>query len=338
MLIRNRRGAADVLGFRRLPLAPAGFTLIELLVVITIIGILIALLLPAVQAAREAARRMQCSNNLKQIGLALHNYHTAHNCFPPGYISAFSQPGYVDEGICKDDTGPGWGWGAMILPFLEQGNLHAQIRFTKDLADAANVTPRTTSVPVFLCPSDGGEKTFEVTVGGSPVTLAHSDYVGMFGGPEISPDPGYLSTDPERGVRSRGMFCRNTAVRFADVKDGTSATIFVGERSSNLAYATWTGSPTGGGVPPKTPNPYNYEEEGAPVLILGHTGLVYDTPPHTPNSSVNHVDDFWSEHPQGANFLFVDGSVQQINDTVNPAVWRALGTRAGGETESVGGF
>ena len=112
------------------------FTLVELLVVITIIGVLIALLLPAVQAAREAARRMQCSNNLKQIGLALHGYHTAIGSFPPGYISAYTAPGYdASGGYNTGDTGPGWGWGAMILPYLEQSNVWSQINFNLDIKD-----------------------------------------------------------------------------------------------------------------------------------------------------------------------------------------------------------
>jgi prepilin-type N-terminal cleavage/methylation domain-containing protein/prepilin-type processing-associated H-X9-DG protein len=313
------------------PPAAGGFTLVELLVVITIIGILIALLLPAVQAAREAARRMQCSNNLKQIGLALHNYETAHGCFPPGYISA------VGSGGPADDTGPGWGWAAMVLPFLEQGNVHGQIRFDKDITDPLNAAVRSTSLPVFLCPSDTGDKTFNVA-GVNQVQVAHSNYVGMFGNPEITPDPGYLTQDIDpttgqdrRGVAHRGMFYRNVAVRIADVTDGTSNTIFVGERSSSLAYATWTGAVTGGQVPPKSPNPYGYPPEGAPVLILGHTGDAADNPPHTPNSEVNHVDDFWSWHPLGANFLFVDGSVQCIGDSINAQVWWAFGTKAGGE-------
>jgi len=128
------------------------------------------------------------------------------------------------------------------------------------------------------------------------------------------------------------MFYRNSVVGIRDVPDGTSHTLFVGERSSALAYATWTGSVTGGQVPPKSPDLYNYGPEGAPILVLGHTGDASDVPPHTPNSPVNHVDDFWSFHPQGVNFLFVDGSVHVIDDEIDPSVWWALGTRAGGET------
>ena len=146
-----------MLRYRRPPLS--AFTLIELLVVITIISVLIAFLLPAVQAAREAARRIQCSNNLKQIGLAMHGYHTAIGCFPSGYISA------VGSGGPADDKGPGWGWAALILPYLELDNVHDQIQFGKDIADPANAVVRATILPVFLCPSDGGDKTF--TVAGS---------------------------------------------------------------------------------------------------------------------------------------------------------------------------
>ena len=339
-----------------------GFTLVELLVVITIIGMLIALLLPAVQAARESARQMQCSNNLKQIGLGLHNYHATVGCFPPAYISPHD-PNDQNPSTVNVDSGPGWGWAAMLLPYLEQQNLHDQIHFDKDIKDPTNATARVTSLPGFLCPSDTGTPTFTVdSLGdstpnysvpvtdsnGNPVVVAHGNYVGIFGNPEVTPDPGFLTQDIDptthqdvRGPAHRGMFYRNVSVCIADVKDGTSNTLFVGERSSSLAYATWTGAVTGGQVPPKIPDPNNYGPEGAPILILGHTGLyggTYgDVPPHTPNSPVNHVDDFWSFHPLGVNFLFVDGSVRRINDTIDPQVYCALGTKAGGEAVGLGG-
>ena len=130
---------------------PRAFTLIELLVVITIIGVLIALLLPAVQAAREAARRAQCSNNLKQIGLGMHNYHATHDTFPPGYITLTqtNQPN-------SPETGPGWAWGTMLLNNLEQTAAYNAANFSLPITVPASQTVRTISLSVFLCPSSTG--------------------------------------------------------------------------------------------------------------------------------------------------------------------------------------
>ena len=322
-----------------------GFTLIELLVVMAIISILIGLLLPAVQKVREAANRLKCKNNLKQIGLALHNYHTNNGYFPPGYVSTVGPNGPAD------DRGPGWGWAAFILPYVEQTNLYSQIHFDLDITDPANTAVRMQSLKIFLCPSDNGQPVFTVDqlndpmpnystpltdVNGNPVQVAHANYIGIFGNPEITVDPGFLLPNPERDPTHRGMFYRNVKVRIEDATDGTSYTLFVGERSSNLAYVTWTGAVTGGQVPPKIPDPLGFGPEGAPVLVLGHTGDASDVPPHTPNSPVNHVDDFWSYHVMGVNFLFCDGSVQSITNTINPAIWWALGTRAGNDTSRDG--
>src|SRR5437667_4000921 len=157
------------------PRRARGFTLIELLVVIAIIAILMALLLPAVQQSREAARRSQCKNNLKQFGLALHNYHERMNCFSPGYLSLVNVSG--------DDTGPGWGWGAFLLNDLEQKSIYRTIDFNKDVGDPANVTPRTRFLPAFFCPSDQQLGIFTVTDDSGMVLgdVAHANYVAVNG-------------------------------------------------------------------------------------------------------------------------------------------------------------
>jgi prepilin-type N-terminal cleavage/methylation domain-containing protein/prepilin-type processing-associated H-X9-DG protein len=296
-----------------------GFTLIELLVVIAIIAVLIGLLLPAVQKVRAAAQRMQCMNNLKQIGLALHAYHDRNGVFPPGYVSMTKPDG--------TDGGPGWGWASQILDDVEQGALQRQIDFTKGVP----MTPAavcTQLLAVYRCPSDALNSPISVKANnGQTVQVAQANYVAMFGdGPIVATQAG--------GVGD-GVFYRNSQTRIADITDGTSTTILVGERSSDLALATWTAAIPGSSVPPQSPGVVA-PSGAAPVLVLGHTGTT--AAPSPPNGTLTDVAAFRSRHPGGANFLFGDGSVHLVSQGITPGAWIALGTRAGGEVVADSGF
>ncbi len=206
-----------------------GFTLIELLVVIAIIGILIGLLLPAVQKVRDAASLVSCRNNLKQIGLAMHNHLDAQNTFPVGYYDPTPWP--------QTDNGPGWGWGAFLLPYLEQGNLYRQINFNLDVGDPANAAVRTTYLKIFHCPSDDPATTFTVTDGGANSwQLAHGSYVACNGNDGVDD----FTTPEHTGPFVRGV----VGYRPADISDGLSTTMFVGDRTMRLSYSTWVGGPT----------------------------------------------------------------------------------------------
>src|SRR6516162_9897732 len=254
-----------------------GFTLVELLVVIAIIGVLIGLILPAVQKIREAAARMQCENNLRQIGMALHLYHDNHGVFPPGYIDGNTDPNSTPD----NDVGPGWGWASFILPELEQWDTYKKIDFTVGVGmvsptdpTKSNVDVSKTSLKVFQCPSDPLQDSFDVydSSGTAPpiATVAHGNYVGCngwmecFNGAGGNPQQGTGDDglDGHFGKEGVGLFYRNSANKMSNVTDGLANTIFVGERSSNHSPSTWTGAVTGGRCPawmavaPQPPSPY----------------------------------------------------------------------------------
>ena len=294
----------------------ARFTLIELLVVISIIGVLIALLLPAVQAAREAARRARCISNLKQIGIALYNYESTHRVFPPGYISNFTPDGA--------DVGPGWGWAAMLLPPMEQTPLFNAINFSLPIEASAHRTARTPLINAYLCPSDTVKPSwtaFVRTDSGIPTQpiceVAPANYVGVYG-----------TSDP--GIDGDGIFFRNGKIGIRDITDGTSQTIAVGERSHSLGEATWTGSVTGAVLFPSDNDGVGYPRaEAGPGMILGHAGGRYG--PGDPKGEVNQ---FYSRHPGGVHFLFADGHISFLKTGLNYRTFRALATRSGGEAVS----
>ncbi len=345
------------------------FTLVELLVVIAIIGILIGLLLPAVQQVREAARRTQCANNLRQLGLAMLNYESAHQHFPPGYRSAETNDGSVGSGVYIDpvtwDAAPGWGWGAYLLPHIEGNNVSERIDFNLPIWHPAHRDVIQTQIPTFLCPSATGQQNAVSIVdeneapyspdGDAPLLLGRSNYVASHGqesawGPEAGADlTGTIfkniynssTTNVEiNGDVSRvsdGPFYRNSETEIAEVSDGTSNTIFLGEHSSGLSDKTWTGVVPGATVYPRFSSPEN-GPDGAATLVLVHAGpsggeLDITGFPiiHPINFPTFHVGQMYAEHTGGGNVTLADGSVHFFAQTVDLITFAELSSMNEGE-------
>jgi prepilin-type N-terminal cleavage/methylation domain-containing protein/prepilin-type processing-associated H-X9-DG protein len=273
----------------------AGFTLVELLVVIAIIGILIAMLLPAVQAAREAARRSQCQNNLKQYGLALQNYHDAHQRFPIGVV-----------------VNRWWAFRSSLLPHLEGQAVYQLIdyRFPNDCfayyvsLPAAN-QPGNRVLNVDICPSDPNQGRIWSTDAANAGYHGCTEYMGVIGTSTTAND---------------GMLFWGSSLGMRDALDGTSNTIIMGERGiPNDLWWGWTYC--GAGV--QETNGI-FQGNGDAVLA---TGLGFA--PGLPDG--NHNLHFWSYHPGGAQFLWIDGSVRFLSYTIDFTTFQALSTRAGGE-------
>lgn len=305
------------------------FTLVELLVVIAIIGILTGLLLPAVQAAREAARRMKCTNNLKQIGVALHNYADVNRHFPSAWR------GYDDENFQQPCIygDPGWGWAAAILPYVEQANLADLADLTKPVADAVNDTARKTPLPFYRCPSESKEdRLFSLHDSGllhdheeeeeeeeghdhehehetdEATVFAAANYVANFGTANIheGEEYGHGGAHDGEAFVGDGAFYHNSQTGFEDFLNGLSNVIFVGERAIGREhFSTWVGMPAGEGC--------------LPAIVVGTFYKPFD------NTGAWHG--FSSEHPGGANFLRGDGSVHFVPDTTDHEVLKKLARR-----------
>ncbi len=280
------------------------FSLVELMVVLAIIGILIALLLPAVQQARETARRFQCSNNLKQIGLALHNYHNTYKAFPPLLVhnSTISpQTGFYSGW---------WSWYVRILPFVEQKPLYDQIDVDNDAVApffiGENREQVSQNLSVYLCPSEPyGKRIWSADWGmaADPLKAAHTNYLGCRG-----------ST---RDVPGDGVFpATNISVRMSEITDGTSSTLFVGERPiDKVGEWGWWALGTG------------FDGHGLADHVLdGSEGLRRGVP-----GSSDDLTHFWSPHTGGAQFVLCDGSVRFLSYSINHETFQALCSRNGGE-------
>jgi prepilin-type N-terminal cleavage/methylation domain-containing protein/prepilin-type processing-associated H-X9-DG protein len=333
-----------------------GFTLIELLVVIAIIAVLIGLLLPAVQAAREAARRMQCVNNLKQLGLALHNYESTNGALPPTVVLKQTGSGYWSNG---------WGVAGRLLPFLEQGSAFNAINFTFAYSVADNATVPQLTLSTLICPS---ERRTEPKVNSSGTKYGVGNYNWQVG-------DWYVFGGLGSGVPvSRGAFAANYSRRLPEFTDGLSNTVMASEVKTYQAVLSNCDLSTvsePGSIPAPTADPFTAVPEylsGACTLkTTAHaewvdgqaleTGFTTAWTPNRkiiePNSGLD-VDLVSrgeksggptyaailarSYHPGGVNAMFGDGSIRFIKDTISGVTWRALGTVAGGEVLSADNY
>jgi prepilin-type N-terminal cleavage/methylation domain-containing protein/prepilin-type processing-associated H-X9-DG protein len=288
------------------------FTLIELMIVVGIIAVLIALLLPAIQSAREQARRTQCFNNLLQLGLAMNNYASTHSVLPPGVVN--------DKGPIVDlPAGYHHGWVVQILPYIGQNNVYRRFNMSASVYAATNFTARGVAISTLVCPS-------------SPNRGTTTNYAGCHHDKEAP-----IAAD------NHGVLYLNSHVRFDDITDGPAQTILIGEiresDPSNLGWASGTSATLRNtGHPLNTPlstqalfnnmPQLTDDERIAAVSKMSEEGIL----------PIDFVGGFSSFHPLGSNFVFCDGSVRFVVKTINQHVFQLLGHRADGETISADAF
>ena len=294
----------------------AAFTLIELLVSISIISIMMGLLLPAVQAAREAARRTQCATNLQQTGLALQMYHGAHRSFPAGIAIAFDFD--TNSGKVPRDA---MFWSGAILPFLEQGSLYKTLKPEESWATGPNAEALRTQIAVFRCPSAVVPRYLSHGIDGR----AAATYLGCTSGTENR------ETGPESRLfweEQNGVFFVNSLTKYAHLTDGTSATIMVGE----TLVGRWKVQPDASGIKQLvdhwaigTPSFASNEVSEALASTAAPMGMALKRDPtlHSDDQELS----FASQHTGGAQFVFADGHVTMLSNSIDPRVYSSLGTR-----------
>ncbi len=280
------------------------FTLIELLVVIAIIGVLIALLLPAVQQAREAARRIQCTNNLSQVAIAFHSYESAHEVLPPGVVN--------DTGPIDNLAGKGYhvSWSVQVLPYVDHRNVYNNMNFMHGVYDGPNVSARGITLNVFMCPSDPRIGRWGSSFPGSATASGPaSSYAGVHHDVEAPID-----------VDNHGLLFLNSAIRSERIPDGCAQTFLVAEHVAEPDFGWASGTRA---TLRNTGSPPNYG--------LWPRGMTLGTPAPQPTEvDAMFVGGFSSHHPGGANHAFADGSVRFVKNTISTRVYPALGHRADG--------
>ena len=277
------------------------FTLIELLVVIAIIAVLIALLLPAVQQAREAARRTQCRNNMHQIGLALHNYHDAHSCFPPSATLTYDPAPLWN--FVYDSRNHSSSWSLMVLPFLDETSLYNAFNFSEPLYVTSNSTVTVQRLAQYRCPTDTYDKDRNRRdgVGGGDARVHTHYWTGSYS----------IFTGKSSGSNRPGFTGSNALVRMRDIRDGTSNTIAASEDYDNMGWA-------------------RADVAGAAALVRNGMNTYNPSIPYAYVNDPNYWDAH-SMHEGGCFFLFGDGQVRFLSENIDFTVYGALATRAGNE-------